>query len=108
MRAMPVTPHVEQHFTASAIVRDVVIGMSDGLTVPFALAAGVSGAVDSTALVVTAGVAEIAAGAIAMGLGGYLAGKSDLEHYIRERAREEVGIAEKPEVEAGGVREMRR
>src|SRR5437016_13570820 len=97
---MPVTPHVEQHFTASAIVRDVVIGMSDGLTVPLALAAGVSGAVDSTALVVTAGVAEIAAGAIAMGLGGYLAGKSDLEHYIRARAREEIEIAQKPEGEA--------
>src|SRR5437879_12972406 len=96
---MPVTPHVEQHFTASAIVRDIVIGVSDGLTVPFALAAGVSGAVDSTALVVTAGVAEIAAGAIAMGLGGYLAGQSDLEHYIRERARGEVEIGEKPEVE---------
>src|SRR5881392_3339030 len=98
MRAMPVTPHVEQHFTASAIVRDVVIGMSDGLTVPFALAAGVSGAVDSTALVVTAGLAEIAAGSIAMGLGGYLAGKSDLEHYIRERAREELEAAEVMEV----------
>jgi len=80
---MPLTQHVEHHFTASAVVRDIVIGMSDGLTVPFALAAGVSGAVDSTGLVVTAGVAEIAAGAIAMGLGGYLAGKSDLEHYIR-------------------------
>src|SRR5256712_3034050 len=103
---MPLTPHVEHHFTASAIVRDIVIGMSDGLTVPFALAAGVSGAVDSTALVVTAGVAEIAAGAIAMGLGGYLAGKSDLEHYIRERAREEIEIAEKPEVEAEEVREL--
>src|SRR5881296_1494166 len=103
---MPLTPHVEQHFTASAIVRDIVIGMSDGLTVPFALAAGVSGVIDSTAIVVTAGVAEIAAGAIAMGLGGYLAGKSDLEHYIRERAREEVEIAEKPEVEAEEVMEL--
>jgi len=103
---MPLTPHVEHHFTASAVVRDIVIGMSDGLTVPFALAAGVSGAVDSRALVVTAGVAEIAAGAIAMGLGGYLAGKSDLEHYIRERAREELEIAEKPEVEAEEVMEL--
>src|SRR5437867_10160305 len=103
---MPLTPHVEQHFTASAIVRDIVIGMSDGLTVPFALAAGVSGVIDSTAIVVTAGLAEIAAGAIAMGLGGYLAGKSDLEHYIRERAREEVEIAEKPEVEAEEVMEL--
>src|SRR5437867_10507222 len=103
---MPLTPHVEQHFTASAIVRDIVIGMSDGLTVPFALAAGVSGVIDSTAIVVTAGLAEIAAGAIAMGLGGYLAGKSDLEHYIRERAREEIEIAEKPEVEAEEAREL--
>src|SRR6266571_8832717 len=103
---MPLTPHVEHHFTASAIVRDIVIGMSDGLTVPFALAAGVSGAVDSTALVVTAGVAEIAAGAVAMGLGGYLAGKSDLEHYIRERAREELEIAQMPEVEAAEVTEL--
>src|SRR5207302_7946253 len=93
---MPYTPHVEQHFRAGLIVRDMVIGLSDGLTVPFALAAGVSGAVDSTALVVTAGLAEIAAGSIAMGLGGYLAGKSDLEHYIRERAREELEHAEKP------------
>src|SRR5712692_7853328 len=103
---MPLTPHVEHHFTASAIVRDVVIGMSDGLTVPFALAAGVSGAVDSNALVVTAGLAEIAAGSIAMGLGGYLAGKSDLEHYIRERAREELEIAQMPEVEAAEVMEL--
>src|SRR5207247_2094622 len=93
-------------FTASAIVRDIVIGMADGLTVPFALAAGVSGVIDSTAIVVTAGLAEIAAGAIAMGLGGYLAGKSDLEHYIRERAREELEIAQMPEVEAAEVMEL--
>src|SRR5438309_9104002 len=103
---MPLTPHVEQHFTASAIVRDIVIGMADGLTVPFALAAGVSGVIDSTAIVVTAGLAEIAAGPIAMGLGGYLAGKSDLEHYIRERAREELEIAQMPEVEAPGARKL--
>src|SRR5437867_13366924 len=103
---MPLTPHVEQHFTASAIVRDIVIGMADGLTVPFALAAGVSGVIDSTAIVVTAGLAEIAAGCIAMGLGGYLAGKSDLEHYIRERAREELEIAQMPEVEAAEVTEL--
>ena len=70
---MPATPHVEQHFTATEAVRDVVIGMSDGLTVPFALAAGLSGAVASSHIVVTAGLAEIAAGSIAMGLGGYLA-----------------------------------
>src|SRR5439155_1743148 len=84
----------------------IVIGMADGLTVPFALAAGVSGVIDSTAIVVTAGLAEIAAGSIAMGLGGYLAGKSDLEHYIRERAREELEIAQMPEVEAAEVTEL--
>lgn len=78
---MPNTPHTERHFTASEVVRDVVIGMSDGLTVPFALAAGLTGAVASTHIIVTAGLAEIAAGAIAMGLGGYLAAKSDAEHY---------------------------
>jgi len=103
---MPLTPHVEQHFTAGAVVRDAVIGISDGLTVPFALAAGLSGAVDTTALVVTAGLAEIAAGSIAMGLGGYLAGKSDVEHYANERAREELEIAEKPDVEAAEVMEL--
>jgi VIT1/CCC1 family predicted Fe2+/Mn2+ transporter len=103
---MPLTPHVEHHFTGSLIVRDTVIGMSDGLTVPFALAAGLSGAVDSTAIVVTAGLAEIAAGSIAMGLGGYLAGKSDLEHYASERAREEQEIAEKPDLEAAEVLEL--
>src|SRR6266545_3973536 len=89
---MPYTPHVEQHFTRGLVVRDTVIGMSDGLTVPFALAAGLTGAVDSTTLVVTAGLAEIAAGSIAMGLGGYLAGKSDVEHYASERAREQLEI----------------
>jgi VIT1/CCC1 family predicted Fe2+/Mn2+ transporter len=103
---MPLTPHVEQHFTGSLVVRDTVIGMSDGLTVPFALAAGLSGAVDSTALIVTAGLAEIAAGSIAMGLGGYLAGKSDVEHYANERAREEQEIAENPELEAAEVMEL--
>src|SRR5713226_3853166 len=103
---MPLTPHVEQHFTGSLVVRDTVIGMSDGLTVPFALAAGLSGAVDSTALIVTAGLAEIAAGSIAMGLGGYLAGKSDVEHYVNERAREEQEIAENPELEAAEVMEL--
>jgi VIT1/CCC1 family predicted Fe2+/Mn2+ transporter len=89
---MPATPHIEHHFTASEVVRDVVIGMSDGLTVPFALAAGISGALVSnphaSSLVVTAGFAEIAAGSIAMGLGGYLAAKTDFEHYASERARE--------------------
>ena len=80
--------HSESHSTASAFVRDVVIGMADGLTVPFALAAGVAGAVTSTHLVVTAGVAEVAAGAIAMGLGGYLAARTDAEHFAAEHARE--------------------
>jgi VIT1/CCC1 family predicted Fe2+/Mn2+ transporter len=103
---MPQTPHVEHHFTASASVRDVVIGMSDGLTVPFALAAGLSGAVSSTAIIVTAGLAEIAAGSIAMGLGGYLAGRSDAEHYASERAREHREVHEKPAVEAREVADI--
>ena len=103
---MPYTPHVEQHFTAGLVVRDSVIGLADGLTVPFALAAGLTGAVDSTALVVTAGLAEIAAGSIAMGLGGYLAGKSDVEHYASERDREQLEIEQKPEVEAMEVMEL--
>ena len=103
---MPQTPHVERHFTAGERVRDVVIGMSDGLTVPFALAAGLSGAVDSTAIVVTAGFAEIAAGSIAMGLGGYLAARSDAEHYASERRREEKEVREIPGVEADEVAEV--
>ena len=103
---MPTTPHIEQHFTGSRTVRDIVIGMSDGLTVPFALAAGLSGAVDSTRIVITAGLAEIAAGSIAMGLGGYLAAKSDLEHYESERAREQREVAERPDAEAGEVEQV--
>ena len=79
--------HIEQHFSGSDAVRDVVIGMADGLTVPFALAAGISGALTSTHIVVTAGLAEIAAGSIAMGLGGYLAARSDAEHFSNERRR---------------------
>jgi len=86
---MPQTPHIEKHFTASESVRDIVIGMSDGLTVPFALAAGLSGAVESSGIIVTAGLAEVAAGAIEMGLGGYLAARTDAEHYTSERIREE-------------------
>jgi VIT1/CCC1 family predicted Fe2+/Mn2+ transporter len=105
---MPQTPHVERHFTAGERVRDVVIGMSDGLTVPFALAAGLSGAVDSTAIIFTAGLAEIAAGSIAMGLGGYLAARSDAEHYASERVREEAEVREKPGVEAAEVGEVLR
>ena len=85
---MPQTPHIEKHFTSGEIVRDVVIGMADGLTVPFALAAGLSGAVATTGIIVTAGFAEIVAGSIAMGLGGFLAGKSDVEHYDSEYKRE--------------------
>jgi VIT1/CCC1 family predicted Fe2+/Mn2+ transporter len=85
---MPSVEHVEKHFTATAAVRDVVIGMSDGLTVPFALAAGLTGAAIATHVVVTAGLAEIAAGSIAMGLGGYLAAKTDSEHYASELDRE--------------------
>jgi len=81
-------------------VRDIGIGMSDGLTVPFALAAGLSGAVDSTGLIITAGLAEVAAGAIAMGLGGDLAARTDAEHFAGERAREERETRELPETEA--------
>ncbi len=99
---MPGTrPHLEKHFTAGNFVRDVVIGMSDGLTVPFALAAGLSGAVQNTRLIVVGGLAEIAAGSIAMGLGGYLAAHGDAEHYEQERAREEREIVEIPEEEKG-------
>lgn len=100
---MPQTPHVEKHFTASESVRDIVIGMSDGLTVPFALAAGLSGAVESSSIIVTAGLAEVAAGAIAMGLGGYLAARTDVEHFVSERAREERETQEMPEKEAAEV-----
>ena len=85
---MPATPHVEHHFMGSESVRDVVIGMADGLTVPFALAAGLTAAVTSSHVIVTAGLAEVAAGAIAMGLGGYLAARSDQEHYASEERRE--------------------
>jgi VIT1/CCC1 family predicted Fe2+/Mn2+ transporter len=86
---MPQTPHIEKHFTGSEIVRDIVIGMSDGLTVPFALAAGLSGIANSKAIVITGGLAEIAAGSIAMGLGGYLAAKNDVDYYSRERETEQ-------------------
>jgi VIT1/CCC1 family predicted Fe2+/Mn2+ transporter len=103
---MPQTPHVEKHFTGSQTIRDLVIGMSDGLTVPFALAAGLSGAVASSHIVVTAGLAEIAAGSIAMGLGGYLAAKSDAEHYASERTREEREVVAVPEVEAHEVEQI--
>jgi vacuolar iron transporter family protein len=103
---MPQTPHLERHFTAGETVRDIVIGMSDGLTVPFALAAGLSGAVAATGIIVTAGLAEIAAGSIAMGLGGYLAARSDAEHYASERAREQHEIAAGREAEKSEVAEV--
>jgi vacuolar iron transporter family protein len=101
--AMPAVEHVEKHFTATAAVRDVVIGMSDGLTVPFALAAGLTTAATvlsrGTSIIVTAGLAEIAAGSIAMGLGGYLAAKTDSEHYASELQREYRETVELPDVE---------
>lgn len=100
---MPVTPHIEKHFRAPALVRDVVIGMADGLTVPFALAAGLSGAVSSTAIIIMAGLAEVAAGAIAMGLGGYLAARSDVEHYQSELQRERLEVKQLPETERSEV-----
>jgi VIT1/CCC1 family predicted Fe2+/Mn2+ transporter len=103
---MPQTPHVEKHFTASEFVRDIVIGMADGLTVPFALAAGLSGADTTTRIIVVAGLAEIAAGSIAMGLGGYLAAKNDAEHYESELLREQREVEEVPEEEAREVLEV--
>lgn len=107
---MPQTPHIERHFTASEVVRDIVIGMSDGLTVPFALAAGLTGGLagtsNPTSIIVTAGLAEIAAGSIAMGLGGYLAAKSDAEHYAKEREREKREVAEIPHEEMKEVAEV--
>ena len=100
---MPQVPHLVHHFTGSALVRDIVIGMSDGLTVPFALAAGLSSIANSTAIVITGGLAEIAAGSIAMGLGGYLAAKSDAEHYATERATEQREVNAIPENEVAEV-----
>jgi vacuolar iron transporter family protein len=98
--------HHEAHFQSSESVRDVVIGMADGLTVPFALAAGLSGAILGTNIVVTAGLAEIAAGSIAMGLGGYLAARSESEHYQSEKKREAWEVVHKPEAEAAEIREV--
>jgi vacuolar iron transporter family protein len=104
---MPSAPHTETHFEASASVRDVVIGMSDGLTVPFALAAGLTGTAAATSkLVVIAGLAEIAAGSIAMGLGGYLAARTDRDHYLSERRREIRECIELPEKETEEVAEV--
>lgn len=100
---MPQTQHIEHHFTSGETVRDIVIGMADGLTVPFALAAGLSGAALAPSVVVTAGLAEIAAGAIAMGLGGYLAARSAAEHYRSEQRREEREVRQVPQVEAAEI-----
>jgi len=98
--------HEEQHLQSSAWLTDIVIGMSDGLTVPFALAAGLSGAVSSTGIIVIAGIAEIAAGSIAMGLGGYLAGKTEIDHYNSELKREYEEVELVPEKEKEEVREF--
>ncbi|WP_184550101.1 VIT1/CCC1 transporter family protein [Mucilaginibacter sp. FT3.2] len=98
--------HHEHHVTSSETIRDIVIGMSDGLTVPFALAAGLSGAVSSSGLVVTAGIAEIVAGSIAMGLGGYLAGRTEVDHYQSELKREYEEVERLPEQEKAEVREV--
>jgi vacuolar iron transporter family protein len=95
--------HVERHFGGSLVVRDVVLGMSDGLTVPFALAAGLSGAIGDSHLVITAGLAEIAAGAISRGLGGYLAGRGDVEHYSAELSREKREVVEVPHLEEAEI-----
>jgi VIT1/CCC1 family predicted Fe2+/Mn2+ transporter len=103
---MPASHHVEAHFEASETVRDVVIGMSDGLTVPFALAAGLSGTVSQTSIIVIAGLAEIAAGSIAMGLGGYLAARTDRDHYKSERERELRETVELPQKETEEVADV--
>ncbi len=99
-------PHSEAHFQSTEAVRDIVIGLSDGLTVPFALAAGLSGAVANAHLVVLAGLAEIAAGSIAMGLGGYLAARGDAEHYAAELVREQTEVATRPGDEAEEIYEI--
>jgi VIT1/CCC1 family predicted Fe2+/Mn2+ transporter len=99
-------PHREQHLTSSAVLQDIVIGLSDGLTVPFALAAGLSGAVQSSGLVITAGLSEIVAGSIAMGLGGYLAGRTEVEHYAAELAREHEEVRTVPDIERREVQEL--
>ncbi|VAI32235.1 unnamed protein product [Triticum turgidum subsp. durum] len=98
--------HKEKHFTSGEVVRDIIIGVSDGLTVPFALAAGLSGANASSSLVLTAGLAEVAAGAISMGLGGYLAAKSDADHYYRELQREQDEIDTVPDTEAAEIADI--
>ena len=96
----------EQHLQSSDFIKDIVIGMSDGLTVPFALAAGLSGAVSNTDIITTAGIAEIVAGSIAMGLGGYLAGQTEVEHYESELKREYEEVELVPEKEKEEVKEV--
>ena len=98
--------HHEQHLQSSELITDIVIGMSDGLTVPFALAAGLSGAVDSTSIILIAGIAEIAAGSIAMGLGGYLAGKTEMDHYQSELKREYDEVEKVPHREKEEVKDF--
>lgn len=98
--------HAERHFTGGEFVRDTVLGMADGLTVPFALAAGLTGAIESNKIIVTAGIAEIAAGSIAMGLGGYLAARSQAEHYASERRREQTEVHEKPAAEMAEITDI--
>lgn len=98
--------HQEKHFAQSDFIRDIVIGMADGLTVPFALAAGLSGAVDQNSIIITAGIAEICAGSIAMGLGGYMAGQTEIDHYKSELAREHSEIKTHYEIEKEEVREI--
>src|SRR3954471_10622062 len=98
--------HVESHLKSTDLLRDIVIGMSDGLTVPFALAAGLSGAVSNTHIIVIAGIAEICAGSIAMGLGGFLAGKTEADHYNNELKREYQEIETVPNVEKKEVQDF--
>lgn len=100
---MSTLSHHEKHFTSSEFIRDIVLGMSDGLTVPFALAAGLSGISVTSTIIVTAGLAELAAGAIAMGLGGYLAARTEAQHYAAELEREHRETVEVPEEEAREV-----
>lgn len=103
---VPLTMHHEHHLKSSDTIRDIVIGMSDGLTVPFALAAGLSGAVNSSGIVVTAGIAEIVAGSIAMGLGGFLAGRTEADHYNSELQREYEEVERVPEQEKFEVKQV--
>ncbi|KAG6579188.1 Vacuolar iron transporter 1, partial [Cucurbita argyrosperma subsp. argyrosperma] len=98
--------HEEKHFMSSDVVRDIIMGVSDGLTVPFALAAGLSGADVTSSIILIAGIAEVAAGAISMGLGGYLAAKSEADHYARELKREEEEVIAAPDIEAAEVADI--